>query len=688
MKYLLSIRPLSYLLVGSGEGSVLVDSDVVFHPSGFPYIPARRIKGILRESMMEVIEMLGCDDQEGEDFIKCFFGVEGAQAPTGLLSFGNAYISPWKQIKENLIDSGLCPHHIQAYLTQEIQQTALGEGGVAKKRSLRNYRTIKPLENVFFEAEISCAGELDEKKLDLLQKAVLNFRYLGTRRNRGFGHVKCSLEKSADSAMAEEDLSFGISYKVTLKTLSPVVLSRQDGDVNAINTYKYVPGSQLRGALASYLMNKKGLSVEDAHTNSVFYDLFLSGKLRFNNLFYEGVAPLPFHFHRIKGEEEASPLSIFCEHKNLKGKNTRAIKGFHRLIKREIDETSMMPESVFFFHNSRPNRAAGRSTSRDTTQGIFYYEAIDEGQQFKGFIEGEEKVMSVFAQEFPSKFEIKLGRSRSAQYGSVEVEIEPMQTETEKVSSPQNLYTLELQSPLALLNDNGFPELSLSLLQRELTDLLGTNIAVKKAATSTKWVESFNAAWFAKSGKFLAWEEGSSFLIESTQSLPKIISIGRFADRGMGRGLIRKFDLNAAYSWKESSVMEEQGKPLRETGLDILDEIVKEARKAEEHNKIRTEAVDAALNLRGTRRLNNHQIGRLEMMFHQVKNQVEVENWLRNVKNKPLGEALMKAKLLLSRYEDRVVFRYPTEDSGSWENEQLYWITFFQTLRKLNKQRK
>jgi CRISPR-associated protein Csx10 len=144
----LKLKPISYLLTASGEGSALIDADVVFHKSGFPYIPARRVKGMLKESMEEVLEIRGIAEPEISSKIESLFGKSGAIEPEGKLRFGNFYLENWDQLKEHTgrhKNHDACqPDNIQTFFTTEIQQTSVENDGVAKERSLRNYRVLKP----------------------------------------------------------------------------------------------------------------------------------------------------------------------------------------------------------------------------------------------------------------------------------------------------------------------------------------------------------------------------------------------------------------------------------------------------------------------------------------------------------------------------------------------------------------
>ena len=93
----INIKTLSYTIAGSGEGSALIDVDVVFDELGIPYIPSRRVKGALRESAIEVLEILGINAEIADGI----FGKQGFQE--GKIRIGNLYIPDYMEIKKEMI---------------------------------------------------------------------------------------------------------------------------------------------------------------------------------------------------------------------------------------------------------------------------------------------------------------------------------------------------------------------------------------------------------------------------------------------------------------------------------------------------------------------------------------------------------------------------------------------------------
>lgn len=195
---ILKLKLLSDALIGSGEGwGANIDSDVVFDEFGLPYIPARRIKGSLRESALEVVEMFENSkiNAASSKDIDTLFGKPGQDHPAPI-SFSNLYLADYQSNRE-WMDWIIRQH--SNYFSREIvlntfssirQQTSISDEGTAKENSLRTLRVLKK-DHVFFGNV--AFDPIDNDQLSLLAFSALNLRHLGTSRNRGLGSVKCCL---------------------------------------------------------------------------------------------------------------------------------------------------------------------------------------------------------------------------------------------------------------------------------------------------------------------------------------------------------------------------------------------------------------------------------------------------------------------------------------------------------------
>lgn len=199
-RYLLKLELSSPALVGSGEGfGAIIDTDIVFDDTGIPFVPAKRIKGCLLDSAKEVQKMFECSGIS-KSLIQAdkTFGKPGDKKPASVY-FSNLFIENYKENREwlkyfsdsekyNDIVSG---ERILETFTEIRHQTAISpETGAAKKGSLRAIRVIR--KGQIFYGELDIENE-DNDILETLYLACLNFRSMGTKRNRGFGQVHCVL---------------------------------------------------------------------------------------------------------------------------------------------------------------------------------------------------------------------------------------------------------------------------------------------------------------------------------------------------------------------------------------------------------------------------------------------------------------------------------------------------------------
>ncbi len=210
--YTLKVTLESPCLIGSGEGfGAVIDSDIVFDEFGIPYIPAKRIKGCLRDSAIEAceifrlagIKLFDLSEEDSENrftIVTSLFGKPGDEKPAPAY-FSNLTIQDYYSMVQwlkylmaeypNIINR----ESIINQFTEIRQQTSIDEKtGTAKEHSLRTIRVVK--KGHTFKGTI----DIEDDKEDifrLLYFACKNLTHIGTKRNRGFGKVSCRLYKNS-----------------------------------------------------------------------------------------------------------------------------------------------------------------------------------------------------------------------------------------------------------------------------------------------------------------------------------------------------------------------------------------------------------------------------------------------------------------------------------------------------------
>lgn len=196
--YLIKVETKSPTLLGSGEGwSSSIDMDIVYDDVGLPYFPARRLKGLLRESAQEIVEMFASSDKihfQTEDVDKLFGKIGSIEG--GLLVLDNLRVPEydkvyrWCQWALTNYGSFVSQEIIINAQTELREHTSVDENGTAQDNSLRRVRAIRA--DSVFEGQAVILGN-DARLEQLLALACRNLRHVGTSRHRGYGEVLCSL---------------------------------------------------------------------------------------------------------------------------------------------------------------------------------------------------------------------------------------------------------------------------------------------------------------------------------------------------------------------------------------------------------------------------------------------------------------------------------------------------------------
>ena len=231
----------SDLVPGSGQSwANLIDSDIVYDQYGFPYIPAKRIKGLLKESALE-LEEFGILEKNTSHLI---FGNNEIKGHHFVLY--NALLDHITELQneyrtlDNQYLKYLNKYIVLDYYTNIRYQTAIDEYGIAQKNTLRSVRAIDK-GNAFYSIV-----EYEEDDEDILEKCLKNVKHMGLMRTRGFGEVELSLDsyeskkdnKKKENGIAELEDNQDYDIKLYLENQSALVIieSHKEPVVSTKNT--------------------------------------------------------------------------------------------------------------------------------------------------------------------------------------------------------------------------------------------------------------------------------------------------------------------------------------------------------------------------------------------------------------------------------------------------------------------
>ena len=265
----LKIELKSDLCTSSGENfNSYIDTDVVFDDYGLPYIPAKRLKGVIKEAALELVEF-GLYSQADYEIL---FGREGNARAA--FSIDNAYL---ERAKEYINDLTHCsdgiishPQRVLELFTYTRTQTALEQSGVAKENSLRTFRVVN--KGGIFQARVKFLKQVSDSQQELLKQAVRMVKHIGCSRTRGLGLVEAELFEEIDSPESVRNkYTLGdnncINYRIRLN--SSILCKTGNGSQE--KTDEYIQGSKILGIIAEILgqtefANFMGYDTEDEDT--------------------------------------------------------------------------------------------------------------------------------------------------------------------------------------------------------------------------------------------------------------------------------------------------------------------------------------------------------------------------------------------------------------------------------------
>lgn len=557
----LRIELRSDLCTGSGYGYAgVLDTDVVYDAYGLPLIPARRLKGCMREAAQLVCA-------EGKAAV--LFGRGGEDRAKGIV-LGNAYIEHYRDIVDELqFLERNCPELFR-YLSQQRLldlftsvrgQTKINrETGIAEDNTLRYIRVVgqyDPLKRkpvpLCFRADLEYDGQ-EEEEIEKIIKAVRN---IGMNRNRGLGSVRCSIKKKEqghevyEAHEAEEnepgegkERNKKVCINYILNNCSPLLMSSDSDSISD----SYISGKSILGRLAGAYLETYGKERADGEE---FKDLFLNGSTIFTdanvtlpeysgNGFQESSKwksyfPAPLYINRTKKTEE---LVNILKQKRYEKEDSHIDKGnlpkkLRRKYVCEIKEnayhvTEVDKEIVYHHGKNEREREDGKSGVVKEEGKLYYLEAVKEGQYFKGRIYTDWKYAPMLKKLLLAS-DLRFGKSKTIQYGScglpLEPEIKDLAGESLDAAAGTHI-VVTFCSDAVFMDENGYTVEFDKIKQQTAEKLksLGIDIAgvtaddrqeQEKDAYSivqTKEVSGYNTKWNLRRPGIPAVKAGSTFV--------------------------------------------------------------------------------------------------------------------------------------------------------------------------------
>ena len=546
-----------------------IDSEAEHDRLGIPYIPARRIKGCLRECA-ELLKASGLweNDENSKNILKELFGERADDGSKGI-KIENAYINEYSQIKEGLellqkdkrLKGYISPEQVLALFSDVKAQTRM-ENGVAENNSLRFTRIIRQFSQIDKKERLTFIAKAEytsgqETKLEQLCKAL---RHIGMNRNRGLGCVKCEFIKEAENTKqpfefenkTEYDKASKLRVTVFFENTEPMIISGDDKNTGL----DYIPGKTVLGALAG-----KYLSMGNTADSEEFIRLFLNGETVYSDFtISDGVHifdPAPSFLNQLKKSKKYVNALRYSEREDNKenedtaeneentkndynpanGNQPKKLKGkyicFKKGKKDEKDNDLVIlersPEKKIIFHHRRGDDAL-----------LYSQTVLKEGQIFAGTILVSGKDYKLLS-ELLNNTDFCFGKSKTAQYGKCRIvngNVEELPKKGEDFSAKKDeLIYVSLTSKGIFQDENGYTQ-----EPNKVYKIIGEQLGLLKSQKDSSKTESeyqvqdgeiaypfcsiqptvimgYSAVWNLHKAPIAGIEAGSTFVYKAEENM-------------------------------------------------------------------------------------------------------------------------------------------------------------------------
>lgn len=525
----------SDMCVSNGDSyNTMLDGDICYDDYGIPYIPAKRIKGCLREAAEELNNIGRMTGETGFCIhTEHLFGLEDS----GALVLSNARLAEfseegqrWMDYNDFISDLSRAEADGQEFHQQQVvsaftyirKMTKIGRNGAAEDTSLRTLRVLK--RGLIFEADASvdmsavkndgtvCFEEL-EKELEMCCRA---FRHMGVHRTRGLGEVAVSLEgleKFAECYCVKEDKNLSgndaagrLHYSFEL--LSPVVA--RNIEKGSSRTQDYLDGSKIIGILSKRIQQDLLRRILN-DSDTIFSFAYIADEN------WHRYTPVPASFCEYKdsdGNAFIDRASISDSNRDEIKEQLSALDKFY-VCRTDEHSYSYVRKSVSTEIRYHHARSADKGMGSISTDGSFYQiQSICEGQFFQGFIHAKEKYLVKIEEALKKEGRCRIGNMKSAEYGSAFLRVEREES-SRSLKTISGKFAVRLNAPVIMYNRYGMYSTDETDFKNLITELAGDNI-IRLEGSYKKYAMSggFNSTWKMPKPVLSVLDKGSVFIFQ------------------------------------------------------------------------------------------------------------------------------------------------------------------------------
>ena len=550
-KYILSIELLSDMCVSDGGVyNSSLDMEVVYDSYGFPYIPAKRIKGCLREIALE-LEEIGLDVEANE-----LFGKEGDSV--GKIRVSDAHLMGVDEFHKEIKNNHSVLYHPQNVLdlyTYVRTQTSINyDNGVADDASLRSLRVVKKGNTFFSDIEI-----MDDSLGEGLKKCVFALRHMGISRTRGLGEVKCRLKKKDNSDLVTifKPESGANRLYYTIDLIEPLIVKSING--GEARSLDYIEGNKVLGIIAERLKESGENITEFLQGNNIF----------FSNAYIadgdERMVEVPASLYAVKDDEKTIIDGAVINQNDMESRQINQIKHCYISQKSGKITKKKMVKMEDRYHHRRPeDKSIGRSIKNDENSDFYSMSSISEGQKFCGYIHGSSEQIEKIAELLSKNPKAYIGYSRMSEYGQVEIRLTKSEVfKSENKGEPVKELNIKLEAPALVYDDNAMYSTNQKVLIDEILSCLGINSnkenIIEDVRSFIKYgqIGGYNVTWGYRKPIVGVFEKGTfvKIIFKEAQyiTIPENFVIGERTIEGYGEVSVASENLDKEYKIESDS---------------------------------------------------------------------------------------------------------------------------------------